>query len=109
MEITSTEKAYSCLAENMLKACDKQSWTALVLKANVYLSMVSSEFLIVYAETVDESKYVKAISQAALFLRDNLLATTGKRIWGLTFTLYPNGKFNIEYDYNKPGGYEEID
>jgi hypothetical protein len=27
----------------------------------------------------------------------------------LTFTLYPNGKFNLEYDYNKPEGYEETD
>lgn len=46
---------------------------------------------------------------AARFLRDNLLKTTGQRIWGLTFTLYPSGKFNIEYDYNKPEGYEETD
>ena len=44
---------------------------------------------------------------AALFLRDDLLRTTGQRIWGLTFTLYPDGKFKIEYDYNKPEGYEE--
>jgi len=28
---------------------------------------------------------------------------------GLTFILYPNGKFNIEYDYNKPEGDEETD
>ena len=46
---------------------------------------------------------------AALFLRDDLLRTTGQRIWGLTFTLYPTGRFNIEYDYNKPEGYEETD
>jgi hypothetical protein len=31
------------------------------------------------------------------------------RIWGLTFTLFPTGKFKIEYDYNKPEGYEETD
>jgi hypothetical protein len=49
------------------------------------------------------------VSDACIFLRDNLLTTTGERIWGLTFTLYPNGRFNIEYDYNKPEGYEETD
>jgi hypothetical protein len=49
------------------------------------------------------------IQEAALFLRDDLLRTTGQRIWGLTFTLFPTGKFNIEYDYNKPDGYEESD
>ncbi|MEO8121765.1 MAG: hypothetical protein ABI606_20885 [Rhodoferax sp.] len=46
---------------------------------------------------------------AALYLRDDLLKTTGERIWGLTFTLYPTGKFKIDYDYNKPEGYEETD
>ncbi|MFC5606404.1 antitoxin YezG family protein [Variovorax soli] len=46
-------------------------------------------------------------SRALLFLRKDLLKTTGEHIWGLTFTLYPDGKFNIEYDYNKPEGYEE--
>ena len=49
------------------------------------------------------------VNDAALFLRDDLLATTGERIWGLTFTLYPDGKFKIDYDYNKPEGYEETD
>lgn len=46
---------------------------------------------------------------AALYLRDDILKSTGQRIWGLSFTLYPTGKFNIEYDYNKPDGYEETD
>jgi hypothetical protein len=41
------------------------------------------------------------------YLRKHLLELTGDRIWGLTFTLYPTGKFNIEYDYNKPKDYEE--
>ncbi len=46
---------------------------------------------------------------AALSLRDDLLKTTGQRIWGLTFTLFPSGRFKIEYDYDKPEGYEESD
>lgn len=46
---------------------------------------------------------------AVLFLRDNFLRTTGQRIWGLTFTLFLDGKFKIDYDYNKPDGYEETD
>ena len=48
-------------------------------------------------------------NQACRTLASNLLATTGERIWGLTFTLFPDGKFKIEYDYNKPEGYEETD
>ena len=51
------------------------------------------------------------INDACIFLRDNLLQTTGQRIWGLTFTLWPDGKFKIDYDYDydKPEGYEESD
>lgn len=34
---------------------------------------------------------------------------TCDKIWGLTFTLYPDGKFEIEYNYDKPEDYEETD
>lgn len=37
------------------------------------------------------------------------MRTTGQRIWGVTFTLYTDGKFDVEYNYNKPEGYEEAD
>lgn len=47
------------------------------------------------------------IFHSLLFLRDTILKTTGKRIWGLTFTLYPDGKHEIEYDYNVPEGFNE--
>ena len=47
------------------------------------------------------------IFSSILFLRDQILAETGKRIWGLTFTLYPDGKYEIEYDYNVPEGFNE--
>lgn len=50
-----------------------------------------------------------AINEACIFLRDDLLKTTGQRIWGLTFTLFPDGKFRIEYDYDKPEDCEETD
>jgi hypothetical protein len=49
------------------------------------------------------------VKKAFVFIRDHLLATTGQRIWGLTFTLYPDGKFNIEYDYQRPDWYSEDD
>lgn len=109
MTITSVEEAYSYLAKAMINASDMHSWTNLILKVQAYSDMVSSEFLIVMDENVDETKYVKSVSEAVLFLRNNLLATTGQRIWGLTFTLYPDGKFNIEYDYNKFEDYQETD
>lgn len=48
-------------------------------------------------------------SEAAIFLKNAILKQTGSRIWGLVFTLYPDGRFEIEYDYNKPDDYEESD
>lgn len=47
------------------------------------------------------------IQKAVISLRDEHLRTTGRRIWGLTFTLYPDGKYHIEYDYQKPADYED--
>lgn len=47
------------------------------------------------------------IFHSLLFLRNQILKETGKRIWGLTFTLYPDGKHEIEYDYNVPEGFNE--
>ena len=47
------------------------------------------------------------IHESLHFIRDQILAETGKRIWGLTFTLYPDGKYEIEYDYNIPEGFNE--
>jgi len=51
----------------------------------------------------------KTRSAAVRFLRDELLRSAGHRIWGVIFILYPSGKFNVEYNYNKPEGYEETD
>lgn len=49
------------------------------------------------------------IQEACLFVRADFMEKTGQRIWGLAFTLYPDGKFNMDFDYVKPEGYEETD
>jgi len=49
------------------------------------------------------------ISDAIIGLRDHLLRTTGQRIYGLTFTLTPDGKFTIDYDYERPADYDDSD
>ncbi|WP_147695844.1 hypothetical protein [Vogesella mureinivorans] len=46
-------------------------------------------------------------SRSLVCFRDEHLGTTGRRIWGLTFTLYPDGTYHIEYDYQKPADYED--
>ena len=48
-------------------------------------------------------------SKSVYYIRDKMLENMGHRIWGLLFTLYPDGKLEIEYDYDKPDDYEESD
>lgn len=103
----SVEEAYEVIAEQMRLAAGDSEWHRLALHADIHDSMVSSEFAVHSADKVDESRYVRAISAPCFLLLDDLLRTTGQRIWGLTFTLYPDGKFNIEYDYTKPEWYDE--
>lgn len=107
--MNSVEEAYRLMANQMMAAVNVEDWERLELRFGIFNTMVSSEFLVFLKESIDETKYVESTEDAALYLRDDLLRTTGARIWGLTFTLYPNGKFNLEYDYNKPEGYEETD
>ena len=75
--------------------------------ANTSHSLNSNE--IYRSETLDWPNSSIKPGVAALFLRDDLLRTTGQHIWGLTFTIFPDGKFKVEYGYNKPEGYEETD
>ncbi len=107
--MNSVEEAYRLMANQMMAAVNVEDWERLELRFGIFNTMVSSEFIVFLRESIDETKYVESTEDAALYLRDDLLRTTGARIWGLTFTLYPNGKFNLEYDYNKPEGYEETD
>jgi hypothetical protein len=109
INMNSVEEAYRLMANQMMAAVNVEDWERLELRFGIFNTMVSSEFIVFLRESIDETKYVESTEDAALYLRDDLLRTTGARIWGLTFTLYPNGKFNLEYDYNKPEGYEETD
>lgn len=52
---------------------------------------------------------VFALQETCLFLRELMLKTTGNRIWGVNFVLYPEGNFDAKYEYEKPPGYEESD
>ena len=108
------EDAYNEFGREVLDFIRDRQWDKGVFKCKIFHKMASS--------TCTFEKNGVEINQAlgwgdsaidsggaALFLRNHLLSTTGDRIWGLTFTLFPDGKFKIEYDYNKPDDYEETD
>lgn len=110
-----TENAYSLIAESLIAKAGDLSWDNLIVEVSIFNKMCSSTYWVTQGEKKIQGSGKPSLNlkrdslSAILFLRDNLLVTTGQRIWGLIFTLYPNGKFNIEYDYNKPEGYEETD
>lgn len=113
--MNSVEHAYQVIADVLVQAAShEESWEFLYMKAPVLgMNMGGTTTLqrLTSGNEIDIpiGMSIFKIQKAVLFLRDDLLRTTGQRIWGLTFTLYPDGKFNIEYDYNKPEGYEETD
>lgn len=112
--MNSVEEAYQVIA-NHLASRAGNPWVQIVFKTNILNCNCSSMETIVVSSDSGVSNLalgmntVFLIDDACIFLRDDLLKTTGQRIWGLTFTLFPDGKFRIEYDYEKPDGYEETD
>lgn len=111
--IGTAEEAYMALEQDVYSFINGRTWDEATGKYGVLAKMVSCEWGIRSGGELNQKgecppdEINKLACEAVLFLRDDLLETTGKRIWGLTFTLYPNGKFNIDYDYEKPEDYDE--
>ncbi|MCD4756896.1 MAG: hypothetical protein K8R39_01350 [Arcobacteraceae bacterium] len=89
----------------------KTDWNKVIYKATIYND--NCKFETKFGNDT-EIKYFKLgfdntfeINDITILLRDQILKETGRRIWGLTFTLYPDGKYEIEYDYNIPEGFNE--
>ncbi|WP_194945623.1 hypothetical protein [Limnohabitans sp. DM1] len=110
----SVEDAYQRIGSVLLDRTQSH-WEAVILRTQILgknCSAMSTEQLGANSVQVDLGlgfSNIFKVSDACILIRDDLLRTTGQRIWGLTFTLYPTGKFNIEYDYNMPEWYEETD
>ncbi|NMG50940.1 hypothetical protein GO613_22905 [Azoarcus communis] len=109
------EEAYSQIANAIVEFCSGSRWDIAGSKTSIFSQMTQSNYWRQHGnEVIENDKFPSfsiggEASRAALFLRNDLLKTTGQRIWGLTFTLFPDGKFRIEYNYDKPEGYEETD
>jgi hypothetical protein len=116
MSVNTAEQAYQEIANDVLTFVNGREWSLVRGTYQVLNSMIASSWELVNKESVlldgggeQSLSETKKKTAAIRFLRDDLLRTTGQRIWGLTFTLFPDGQFKIEYDYNKPEGYEESD
>lgn len=106
---------YEVFAQELLYFIGIQKWNKAYIKYEIYNQMISIERWFIFEnqefwlgnEILDD--IWESSSKSVYYIRDTMLERTGHRIWGLLFTLYPNGKFKIEYDYNKPDDYEESD
>lgn len=107
--------AYIVLSECISIYARDDEWIKANMTIEIYSRMIRCfESLIQKEGIINEYRDIpidlsKLRMEAVFYLRDHFLKLTGNRIWGLTFTLYPDGKFEIEYDYDKPEGYEETD
>jgi hypothetical protein len=110
------EEAYEYLSRYALSFVENRCWDEIYCKFQIYSTMVTAEQYYIFnleknnkgGFSIDSSAMWDGLD-AASYIRDNILENTGDRIWGLIFTLYPSGKFTIEYDYNIPEDYEESD
>ena len=105
------EDAYNEIAKALLHFINGRLWDSAVYKAVIYTDMVRSSFSLTQASKLNEQATRWPTSsikdaEACRLLRDDLLKTTGHRAWGLTYTLLPTGKMNIEYSYDKPEDYD---
>lgn len=114
--IATVEEAYEAIGRYLTSFVGTRTWDSAVCRMQIYADMAKGTQWLNSAGKSDETGGFEANPNAiwegldaAIFLRDALLKKTGQRIWGLTFILYPNGKFNMDFDYNKPSEYEETD
>ncbi|WP_413459746.1 hypothetical protein [Herbaspirillum huttiense] len=113
-KIDTLELAYQELANACLDFIHSRKWDSVSCKSTIFSEMARTEIFLTDQGRIDKNGVDwpnSAINpgDAALFLRDDFLRRTGERIWGLNFTLFPDGKFDVEFDYSKPTDYEESD
>ena len=103
-----TEEAYQTIAKVGCFVFEKEPWDSLIVECKIHEKMVSRQVFRVVSDQVIPATVVapfemsKQSTKAALFLRDDILKTTGHRIWGFTMKVTSSGQFTIDYDYNKP-------
>ncbi|HEY0893706.1 MAG TPA: hypothetical protein VGE32_11665 [Cellvibrio sp.] len=108
-----TEEAYQAIAQEAIEEAGDSLWDSVVVEAKIFEKASKVTHWIIFKGKKSQgngdasSAAWGMASKGRLFLRDNLLETTGERIWGFTFTLTRDGNFNIEYDYEKPEGFDD--
>jgi hypothetical protein len=113
-QFSSVEQAYQDIARYVLSFIDGRQWEKANCTFKVFDKMATANQSFFHNGIEEKkggfSKDNGAIwdgLDAAIYLRDDMLKTTGNRIWAMTILLYPNNEIKITYDYNKPKDYVE--
>ena len=111
-KICSVDEAYGELALGVMDFLKDRPWESASCECRLFPGMVRSSHWYINGGTKETNGLgwpdtSIAVSDAATFLRDHLLQTTGQRIYGLSFTLYPDGKLSLDYDYERPADYDD--
>lgn len=107
------EEAYEIIARYAIACVGSEDWESVVIQSDIYDQMTSSKA----SKKIKDNTYPLKQSHvsielgdqrndATLFLRDNILETTGERVWSMIFSLTKEGKMKINYGYEKPKNYE---
>ena len=114
MKVDDENQAYRIFVNGLMAHLGNEYWKQMSNHVDIYEGMTQSSKVIITikGDKIDEyrelsNELLLLEHDASLFLRNHIFNLTGEKIWGLTFTLYPDGKFEIEYDYDKPKDYEE--
>ncbi|MFC3903567.1 hypothetical protein SAMN05421749_102364 [Acinetobacter marinus] len=93
-------------------------WDKIVTKIGIYISSTEFEQYISYENIIDETGELyaddenpfestcHALHDRSKEIQKEIYTKTGEAIWGLTFTLFKDESFQLEYDYQQPDWYE---
>lgn len=109
--INTLEDAYRSIADEIIGFVNGRPWEVAGAQFEVRKHSIGLRMWL-EVDKVKDGKgdfTLDGVFDSARFLGDETERMSGQRVWGFEFRLYPTGKFEIDYDYNKPEGYEETD
>lgn len=107
------EDAHKFIALNAIESVGDLAWDSIIAEVVIYNTGGSYEYYAVTPVGKQRSRNATSMvssrknHEAGLFLRDDLLKTTGHLCYGFTFTVFKDGKFDIQYRYDNP--YKDIE
>ena len=105
------EDAYQAIAEAAIAKAGGSEWDKLIVEIEIFDRMASSVHWFINGDRRFQGFGRPSMQQkeraldAILHIRDDLIESTGERIWGMVFSLTKEGKFDISYSYEKPENY----